>query len=106
LCYEIHPGEDLHDGATFEMFLERVGGHRRCNILYDPSHFVLQQLDYLEFIDLYHERIKMFHVKDAEFRPSGATGCLWGISKLGESRGGDFGRQEMGKWISGRSFPN
>jgi sugar phosphate isomerase/epimerase len=67
LCFEMHPGEDLHDGVTFEMFLERVKGHKRCNILYDPSHFVLQQLDYLEFIDIYHERIRAFHVKDAEF---------------------------------------
>lgn len=74
LCFELHPGEDLHDGQTFEMFLERVGNHRRCNILFDPSHFVLQQLDYLEFIDLYHRRIKMFHVKDAEFLPSGRQG--------------------------------
>src|SRR5882672_5146528 len=71
LCYEIHPGEDLFDGVTFEQFLSRVGDHPRCNILYDPSHFVLQQLDYLEYLDLYHERIKMFHVKDAEFRPNG-----------------------------------
>ena len=78
LCFEIHPGEDLHDGVTFEMFLERVGKHPRCNILYDPSHFVLQQLDYLEFIDLYHERIKMFHVKDAEFRPTGRQGVYGG----------------------------
>jgi len=78
LCFEIHPGEDLHDGATFEMFLERVGNHPRCNILFDPSHFVLQQLDYLEFIDLYHERIKMFHVKDAEFRPTGRQGVYGG----------------------------
>ena len=78
LCFEIHPGEDLHDGATFEMFLERVGNHRRCNMLYDPSHFVLQQLDYLEFIDLYHDRIKIFHVKDAEFKPSGRQGVYGG----------------------------
>jgi sugar phosphate isomerase/epimerase len=78
LCFEIHPGEDLHDGVTFEMFLERVGKHPRCNILYDPSHFLLQQLDYLEFIDLYHERIKMFHVKDAEFRPTGRQGVYGG----------------------------
>jgi sugar phosphate isomerase/epimerase len=62
LCYEIHPAEDLHDGLTFEMFLERVHNHRRCNIMYDPSHFVLQALDYLAYIDHYHERIKMFHV--------------------------------------------
>src|SRR5439155_1426550 len=73
-CFEIHPGEDLHDGVTFEMFLDRVGGHKRCNILYDPSHFVLQQLDYLEYIDIYHERIRMFHVKDAEFNPTGRQG--------------------------------
>jgi len=37
LCFEIHPGEDLHDGITFEMFLDRLGGHQRCNILFDPA---------------------------------------------------------------------
>ena len=79
VCYEIHPGEDLHDGVTFEMFLERVGGHPRCNILYDPSHFVLQQLDYLAFIDFYNERIKAFHVKDAEFNPTGKQGVYSGF---------------------------
>jgi sugar phosphate isomerase/epimerase len=78
VCYEIHPGEDLHDGVTFEMFLERVKNHPRCNILYDPSHFVLQCLDYLEYIDIYHERIKMFHVKDAEFNPTGRQGVYGG----------------------------
>jgi len=78
LCYEIHPGEDLHDGLTFEMFLEEVGQHSRCNMLYDPSHYVLQCLDYLEHIDIYHERIKMFHVKDAEFNPNGRTGVYGG----------------------------
>jgi sugar phosphate isomerase/epimerase len=67
LSFEIHPGEDVHDGVTFEASLNRLDGHKRCNILFDPSHFVLQRLDYLEFIDLYHSRIKMFHVKDAEF---------------------------------------
>jgi sugar phosphate isomerase/epimerase len=79
LCFEIHPGEDLHDGVTFQMFLDRLNGHPRCNILFDPSHFVLQQLDYLGYIDLYHERIKMFHVKDAEFRPSARQGVYGGF---------------------------
>lgn len=78
VCYEIHPGEDLHDGITFEMFLERVGNHPRCNILYDPSHFVLQQLDYLAFIDEYKDRIKMFHVKDAEFNATAKQGVYSG----------------------------
>jgi sugar phosphate isomerase/epimerase len=78
VCFEIHPGEDLHDGATFERFLEAADGHKRANILFDPSHFVLQQLDYAAFIDLYHERIKAFHVKDAEFRPNGRSGVYGG----------------------------
>jgi sugar phosphate isomerase/epimerase len=78
LCFEIHPGEDLHDGASFERFLAAVQDHRRANILYDPSHFVLQQLDYLAFINLYHERIRAFHVKDAEFRPNGRSGVYGG----------------------------
>lgn len=77
-AFELHPGEDLHDGVTFERFLDRVGGHARANILYDPSHFVLQQLDYLDFIDIYHDRIKCFHVKDAEFRPTGRAGVYGG----------------------------
>ncbi|GAB5587643.1 hypothetical protein Unana1_02543 [Umbelopsis nana] len=80
VCYELHPGEDLHDGVTFDRFLEAVKHHRRANILYDPSHFVLQQLDYLAFIDIYHKRIKAFHVKDAEFRPNGRQGVYGGYS--------------------------
>ncbi|MFT5033490.1 MAG: sugar phosphate isomerase/epimerase, partial [Bacteroidia bacterium] len=77
-CFEIHPGEDLHDGASFERFLSAVDNHPRANILYDPSHLILQQMDYLAFIDLYHERIKAFHVKDAEFRPNGRSGVYGG----------------------------
>ena len=80
LCYEVHPGEDVFDGATFERFLAAVKGHKRCNILYDPSHFVLQQLDYLAFIDIDHERIKAFHVKDAEFNPTGRQGVYSGYA--------------------------
>ncbi|TXJ22592.1 MAG: sugar phosphate isomerase/epimerase [Chitinophagaceae bacterium] len=78
LCYEIHPGEDLHDGISYEMFLEKVNDHKRACILYDPSHFVLQAMDYLSFIDHYHERIRMFHAKDAEFNPGGKQGVYGG----------------------------
>src|SRR6266446_2648222 len=104
LCFEIHPGEDLHDGVTFEMFLERAANHRRCNILFDPSHFVLQQLDYLEFIDLYHERIKMFHVKDAEFRPTGRQGVYGGyqawVNRAGRFRSPGDGQVDFGAIFS------
>jgi sugar phosphate isomerase/epimerase len=79
VCYEIHPGEDLHDGITFERFLDAVDQHASANILYDPSHLALQQMDYLSFIDHYHERIKMFHVKDAELKPDGKSGVYGGF---------------------------
>jgi len=78
ICYEIHAGEDLHDGVSYERFLAASGNHPRARILFDPSHFVLQQMDYLQFIDIYHEKIGMFHVKDAEFNPSGRSGIYGG----------------------------
>lgn len=78
VCYEVHPGEDLHDGISYEMFLKEAGNHSRACLLYDPSHFVLQGLDYLAYIDFYHERIKAFHVKDAEFNPTGKQGVYGG----------------------------
>jgi sugar phosphate isomerase/epimerase len=104
VCYEIHPGEDLHDGITYEMFLEQVNNHARCNILYDPSHFLLQQLDYLQFIDIYHERIRMFHAKDAEFNPSGRQGVYSGfqpwINRAGRFRSLGDGQVDFGSIFS------
>ncbi|MEZ5783366.1 MAG: sugar phosphate isomerase/epimerase [Rhizobiaceae bacterium] len=86
-CFELHPGEDLFDGTTFERFLELVGNHPRCNIAYDPSHFRLQNLDYVGFIDVYHERIKAFHVKDAELRSTPKQGVYSGFSDWPERAG-------------------
>lgn len=104
VCYEVHPGEDLHDGVSYEMFLEKTGNHRRACLLYDPSHFVLQQLDYLAYIDHYHEKIKMFHVKDAEFNPSGKSGVYGGyqswINRAGRFRSPGDGQIDFGAIFS------
>ena len=104
LCYEIHPGEDLHDGVTFEMFLERVGNHRRARMLYDPSHFVLQCLDYLDHIDIYKDVIGMFHVKDAEFNPTGRQGVYGGyqswVNRAGRFRSLGDGQVDFGAVFS------
>jgi sugar phosphate isomerase/epimerase len=103
-CFELHPGEDLHDGATFERFLDEVGGHKRANILYDPSHMVLQQMNYLEFLDLYHERVRAFHVKDAEFNPTGKAGVYGGylpwIERPGRFRSLGDGQVDFGAIFS------
>ena len=89
LCYEIHPTEDVFDGDTFDMFLDAVGGHKRCNINYDASHYIKQCMDYLGFIDAYHDRIKMFHVKDAEFNPTAKQGVYGGYKGWLERAGRD-----------------
>ncbi len=103
-CFELHPGEDLHDGATFERFLAAVNQHPRANILYDPSHMVLQQLDYLSFLDLYHERVRAFHVKDAEFNPTGRAGVYGGymdwINRPGRFRSLGDGEVDFGQIFS------
>ncbi|MEL6532923.1 MAG: sugar phosphate isomerase/epimerase [Pseudomonadota bacterium] len=104
ICYEIHPGEDLHDGITYEMFLERTGNHNRARMLYDPSHYVLQALDYLDNIDIYHDRISMFHVKDAEFRPTGRQGVYGGyqswVDRAGRFRSLGDGQVDFGAVFS------
>lgn len=104
VCYEIHPGEDLHDGISFERFLAATNDHPRCNMLYDPSHFLLQQLDYVQFIDFYHDRIKMFHVKDAEFNPDGRSGVYGGyqswVDRAGRFRSLGDGQVDFGRIFS------
>ena len=104
VCYEIHPGEDLHDGDSYEMFLERTGNHARACMLYDPSHYVLQCLDYLDNIDIYADRIRMFHVKDAEFNPTGRKGVYGGfqpwIKRAGRFRSPGDGQVDFGAVFS------
>src|SRR5690606_4019061 len=73
----------------------------RLAINYDPSHFLLQQMDYIQFIDLYEDRIKAFHVKDAEFNPDGTNGLYGGyqdwIDRAGRFRSPGDGEIDFGK---------
>ena len=100
LCYEIHPGEDLHDGDSYEMFLNRLGGHARACLLFDPSHYVLQQLDHLDHLDIYADRIRMVHIKDAEFNPTGRKGVYGGfqpwLNRAGRFRSPGDGQVDFG----------
>lgn len=104
VCFEIHPGEDLHDGVSYEMFWERVGQHPHACMLYDPSHYVLQCLDYLDHLDIYHDRIRMFHVKDAEFNPTGRQGVYGGyqswVNRAGRFRSLGDGQVDFGAIFS------
>ena len=71
-------------------------------MLYDPSHYVLQNLDYLAHIDIYHEKIKMFHVKD-ELNPTGKQGVYGGFN-LGLIEPVDLDLLVMDRWISNQFF--
>jgi sugar phosphate isomerase/epimerase len=65
---------------------------------------VLQQLDYLAFIDIYHERIRAFHVKDAEYNPTGRSGVYGGyqnwIDRPGRFRSLGDGQVDFGDIFS------
>ena len=39
--FKIHPGEDVFDGVTYEMFVDATHNHDCALINYDPSHFLL-----------------------------------------------------------------
>jgi sugar phosphate isomerase/epimerase len=104
LCFELHPGEDLHDGVTFDRFLAATAEHPRAKILYDPSHLLLQHVDYLAFIDLYYPYINAFHVKDAEFRANGRSGVYAGyqgwVERPGRFRTAGSGQVDFGAIFS------
>ena len=69
-----------------------------------PLAFRVAALDYLAFIDIYHERIKAFHVKDAEFNPTGRQGVYSGFAP-GSSAPAVSARSATDKWISPASSP-
>jgi len=104
LLFEIHPGEDLHDGGTFERFLDALGSHPRIGILYDPAHLFLQHIDYLGFLRDFSERIGCVHVKDAEWNASSRTGVYGGyqpwIARPGRFRSPGDGDIDFGAVFS------
>jgi sugar phosphate isomerase/epimerase len=67
-------------------------------MLYDPSHLHLQQMDYLAYIDIYHRVFKAFHVKDAEFRATGAAASTAAI------RTGSTAPGVSVRWATARSI--
>ena len=86
------------------VFFDGVNHHSRAKILFDPSHYILQQLDYLAFLDLYHPLIRAFHAKDAEYRPNGRSGVYGGyqawIDRPGRFRSLGDGQVDFGAVFS------
>lgn len=76
LCFDLHPGGDLRDGATIEQFVDATNHHPRLRILFNPAFLFMQQIDYLEFLDHYHALIAAFHAQDAEICVPGYCGFV------------------------------
>ena len=105
IAYELHPGEDLHDGLTFELFLEATGNHPRVAINYDPSHFILQCLDYVGFIDVYGAAHQGLPREGRRVPPFGQSGRLRRLRRLDSSARAASARSATARWTSSRSSP-
>jgi sugar phosphate isomerase/epimerase len=101
--FELHPGEDLHDGVTFEMFLDAWATTRAPTSSMTPA-ISCCSIWIMAFIDIYHERIKCFHVKDAELRPNGRSGVYGGyqswVNRPGRFRSLGDGQVDFGQIFS------
>ncbi|MBL7111044.1 MAG: sugar phosphate isomerase/epimerase [Bacteroidales bacterium] len=64
---EVHPTEIAFDIASAERALKALNNHPAFGFNYDPSHFVYQGVDYIEFIYRFCEKIFHVHIKDSKF---------------------------------------
>jgi len=87
------------NGATFEMFLARVGNHPRCNINYDPSHFLLQQTRLSRLHRYLTHRVSRPSTSRTRSQSIGPARRLRGISSRGSIAPGASGRQGMARSI-------
>jgi sugar phosphate isomerase/epimerase len=66
---EVHPTEIAFDIVSAHKAVQAVGGRKTFGFNYDPSHFVYQGVDYVQFIREFGPRIYHVHMKDAWFSP-------------------------------------
>ncbi|MBZ0302575.1 MAG: sugar phosphate isomerase/epimerase, partial [Anaerolineae bacterium] len=88
---EVHPTEIAYDIYTAEAALEALGSRTAFGFNFDPSHFVHQQFDPVNFINRFPERIYHVHVKDSKVKLSGHSSILSSHLQFGDyRRGWDF----------------
>lgn len=98
---EVHPTEIAYDLITARRALDAVDWHPAFGFNFDPSHFIHQLIDPVEFIDEFGDRIWHMHVKDSRLQLTGRNSILSSHLDFGDSRRGwDFvspGRGDV-KW--------
>lgn len=67
-AHEVHPSEIAYDWWTTVRTLEAIGHREAFGLNWDPSHFIWQQLDPVDFILEFRERIYHVDCKDVKVR--------------------------------------
>ena len=67
-AHEVHPSEIAYDYWTTKRTLEAIGNRPAFGLNWDPSHFVWQELDPVNFIFDFADRIYHVDCKDAKVR--------------------------------------
>ncbi len=75
---EVHPTEIAFDIVSAKRAIDAVGGRKTFGFNYDPSHFVYQGVDYVQFIREFGDRIYHVHMKDAWFSPTAKRSGVFG----------------------------
>ena len=98
---EVHPTEIAYDIITARRTLDALKDHPSFGFNFDPSHFIHQFVNPVEFIDEFPTRIFHCHVKDARVQLTGRNSILSSHLDFGDPRRGwDFvspGRGDV-KW--------
>jgi len=88
---EAHPAEIAYDLYTAERTLEALSGHSAFGFNFDPSHFIHQLFNPIEFIRRFPDRIFHVHVKDTKVKLNGRSSILGSHLGFGDDRRGwDF----------------
>ncbi len=88
---EIHAGQMAFDLVTAEMALDAVDGREELGFTFDPSHFLCQGMDPVEFLRRFPDRIYHVHIKDAVLNLNGRNSLWCSYLPSGDPRRGfDF----------------
>ncbi len=88
---EVHPTEIAYDLITAHRALDAIDHHPSFGFNFDPSHFIHQFIDPVEFVDEFGDRIFHVHVKDSRVQLTGRNSILSSHLDFGDPRRGwDF----------------
>lgn len=88
---EVHPTEIAYDTITAQRALDAIDHHPAFGFNFDPSHFVHQFVNPIEFVNEFGDRIWHVHVKDSRVQLTGRNSILSSHLDFGDHRRGwDF----------------